>query len=272
MRFKHFAVSGLFVLISPVFGQFSISSDFRGDTLTMTYSRPTLRWMRPVTGAPYSGEHVFEHVQTLADGTRVTQTPASDRQWRDSEGRTRLERAAIPGPTPPWSFTIPEVHDPVAGFLYVIDDQNKVVHRFKLSPALESSGPAPTRIFPLSPQIAPPPTRSTAEKPGQPEVVQESLGSQNIEGVIAEGHRITRVIPVGSMGNDRPMTTVSEMWTSRELLLTVLSKTSDPRNGENSSRLTKISRVEPDPALFQPPAGYEIVDEKESFTMTLKKP
>jgi hypothetical protein len=42
--------------------------------------------------------------------------------------------------------------------------------------------------------------------------------------------------------------------------MAVLTRTSDPRRGESTTKLTNISRAEPDPSLFQPPAGYEIVD------------
>jgi len=63
------------------------------------------------------------------------------------------------------------------------------------------------------------------------------------------------------MGNDRPIVRVMESWLSPELKITVLSKSSDPRMGENTMRLQGIDRSEPDPALFRAPADYQIVDE-----------
>jgi hypothetical protein len=45
----------------------------------------------------------------------------------------------------------------------------------------------------------------------------------------------------------------------------------DPRIGERMQRTTNISRAEPDPALFQPPVGYSVMDENESITITLKR-
>jgi hypothetical protein len=86
------------------------------------------------------------------------------------------------------------------------------------------------------------------------------LGTETIEGVLAEGKRTTIVYPIGAVGNDRPITTVSETWMSTDLKTVVLSKHSDPRSGESTTRLTNISRAEPDPALFQIPSDYEIVD------------
>jgi hypothetical protein len=67
--------------------------------------------------------------------------------------------------------------------------------------------------------------------------------------------------PEGTMGNDRPITTVTETWTSADLKTVVLSKVSDPRFGDSTTKLTNIVMAEPDPALFQVPGEYSIVDE-----------
>jgi len=90
------------------------------------------------------------------------------------------------------------------------------------------------------------------------EVNQESLGTQSIEGVMAEGTRMTLTIPAGKIGNDRPIVTVNERWYSPELQTVVLTKNSDPRMGETTYRLTNINRSEPDPSLFQVPADYTV--------------
>ena len=86
----------------------------------------------------------------------------------------------------------------------------------------------------------------------------ESIGSQVIEGVKAEGHRTTNTIEVGAIGNDRPILVTGESWYSPELQTTVMSKHSDPRTGEENFRLIGINRNEPAPYLFQPPSGYTI--------------
>ena len=88
----------------------------------------------------------------------------------------------------------------------------------------------------------------------------ESLGVQNIEGVNAEGTRTTTTIPAGSIGNEREIDVVYEKWYSKELQMTVLSKHNDPRFGEQTYRLTNISRTEPPISLFSPPADYTIIN------------
>jgi hypothetical protein len=93
---------------------------------------------------------------------------------------------------------------------------------------------------------------------GDGEVNQEQLGTQAIEGVAAEGTRVTYTIPAGKIGNDRPIVTVNERWYSPELQTIVLTKNSDPRMGETTYRLTNIDRGEPDPSLFQVPGDYTV--------------
>lgn len=87
----------------------------------------------------------------------------------------------------------------------------------------------------------------------------EELGSQNIEGVEATGTRTVTTIPAGDIGNERPIEIVYERWYSNELELVVLSKHSDPRFGEQTYRLTNITRSEPDPSLFSMPSGYKLL-------------
>ena len=64
----------------------------------------------------------------------------------------------------------------------------------------------------------------------------------------------------------------NEFWYSPELKENILSTNHDPRSGEYVNRLINISRAEPDASLFQPPSDYTIVDEKDSFQITLKRP
>jgi hypothetical protein len=84
----------------------------------------------------------------------------------------------------------------------------------------------------------------------QLETNTESLGSQTMEGVVVNGVRTTHAIPAGQIGNDRPFSIVTEVWTSTDLKTIISSKRNDPRMGEQTFRLTNIVRGEPDPSLF----------------------
>jgi hypothetical protein len=88
--------------------------------------------------------------------------------------------------------------------------------------------------------------------------VKEDLGKQTIEGVLAEGTRTTVTIPAGEIGNERAIEVVSERWYSPELQLVVMTRHSDPRNGETTYKLTNINRAEPAKSLFEVPSDYTI--------------
>jgi hypothetical protein len=81
-----------------------------------------------------------------------------------------------------------------------------------------------------------------------------------MEGVLVNGVRSTSTIPAGQIGNDRPITIVTEVWTSPDLKTVVYSKRSDPRMGEQTFQLTNIVRAEPDPSLFTVPGDFKIID------------
>jgi hypothetical protein len=93
------------------------------------------------------------------------------------------------------------------------------------------------------------------------EANKESLGSQTMESVVASGVRTTRIIPAGQIGNDRPISIVTEVWTSAELKTIVSSKRNDPRMGEQTFRLTNVVRAEPDPSLFAVPPDFKMIDD-----------
>jgi hypothetical protein len=88
----------------------------------------------------------------------------------------------------------------------------------------------------------------------------EDLGTRTIEGVEAKGTRRTTTIPAGQIGNDRAIDIVSEQWHSPELQTLVYSRHSDPRMGETTYRLTRLSRAEPSKSLFEVPADYKVVE------------
>ena len=87
----------------------------------------------------------------------------------------------------------------------------------------------------------------------------EQLGTRMVEGVEAVGTRATQVIPAGTIGNDKDLVSTRETWFSPDLKLVVSSIRNDPRFGEIRYTLTNIQVTEPNPSLFQPPAGYTVL-------------
>ena len=238
----------------------------------------------PIKGAPFTATITNESVQTLADGTHITQS-SSGATARDSQGRTRQD-----APLPPignLSATdaphIVIIQDPVAGTSYTLNLTDKTAWKNPMPPmpaggtvasGVNISGTAVSTntVFIRAggdaaqmPDMAPPPLASQifiqkrlAEDAG--EVTTEDLGTQVMEGVQVTGTRSTQTIPVGKIGNDRPIVITTEVWTSPDLKTTVLSKRSDPRMGDQTFKLTNIQRSEPDPSLFTVPSDFKTTE------------
>ncbi len=146
-----------------------------------------------------------------------------------------------------------EISDPVARVSYAVNTQDKVAHKRTIAPPQ-------TRPFTRAMMGHDSRSREIPDA-ARPKLTDENLGSQTIEGLVVEGTRHTMTWPAGSaMGNDRPITSVIETWTSPDLKIVVLSQQTDPRNGEHTVKLVNINRGEPDAGLFQPPAGYRVVE------------
>jgi hypothetical protein len=201
---------------------------------------------------PFSADAVTTTSRTLPDGTHITRQ-TTVKMYRDSAGRTRTDRnpgQLMAGQAAPPAVIV--INDPVSGYNYILETANKIVRR---SP-IKSSRP-PMRPNPSATVATPPPAVANNLKP---RFKTEDLGTQTMEGLIVQGRRSSFTFPVGSVGNDREITNVSEVWTNNELRLMLLQTHSDPRNGEVTTKIENLSRTQPDANLFEPPADYAIVD------------
>jgi hypothetical protein len=217
-----------------------------------------------VQGAPYSATITNESVQTLADGNRIVQS-STGTTARDSMGRTRQD-----APLPPIGNMSPAaaphlvfLQDPVAQVSYTLNLTDKT--------AVKNPGFSGMALPGLSTSIAF--SDATIAKAPLPQIMiqshaiaeegqaqTEELGSKTMEGVMVTGMRTTHTIPAGQIGNDRPLSIVTEVWTSPDLKTVVYSKRSDPRMGDQTFQLTNIVRAEPDPSLFTVPSDFKILD------------
>jgi hypothetical protein len=137
------------------------------------------------------------------------------------------------------------IHDPTTSASYVLDLMNHTATR-TVWPQAQAGGRGNQ------------PNRSVRQE--QTNTKTESLGTQVIAGLVAEGTRTTLTIPAGQAGNSQAIQVVSERWYSPDLQVVVLSKRSDPRSGETVYQLTNISRSEPSSALFAAPPDFQISD------------
>jgi hypothetical protein len=234
----------------------------------------------PVQGAPYSATITTESVQTLADGNRIV-VKTTGFVARDSLGRTR-QQMELPAIGNLSAAKIPEIvfiQDPVAQVSYTLNLTDRTAHR--MSPIMAGQGgPGPdgrggepgTAIVIAGAGIATggplplPPSKDVVFVQNgmmsgeQSRTTSTDLGLQIIEGVVANGTRTTLAIPPGQIGNEKPISVVTEVWTSPDLKAIVYSKRNDPRMSEQTFQLTNIQRIEPNPSLFTVPSDFSIID------------
>ena len=241
----------------------------------------------PIKGAPFCATVVTEHTQNLSDGNRI-HTSESSQLCRDSQGRTRRDAGlnllgAAPQANSPRLVTIV---DPVEGFRYLLDTGSKTAQKmpigadkffFTSDKAIGDPGNGGNAVF-VERGSAANADGSSLSVPGADVNVHsmtinkagdesgrgsENLGDQTIEGIRATGTRVTTVIPAGKMGNEKPITVMSELWYSPELKVNVMTKHDDPWAGELKTEFQNVSTAEPDSSLFTVPADYTVIEDKD---------
>ena len=237
----------------------------------------------PIKGAPFTATITNESVQTLADGTHITQS-STGQTARDSQGRTRQD-TPLPSIGNLSATDAPHIvflQDPVAGTSYTLNLTDKTAWKNPMPPpppggvpggvTVSSTTSVSANTFYVRTGDGPPPPDAPLPPPGAQVFIQkrlaedagdvttEDLGTQTMEGVQVTGTRTTQTIPAGKIGNDRPIVITTEVWTSPDLKTTVLSKRNDPRMGEQTFKLTNIQRSEPDPSLFTVPSDFKVTE------------
>ena len=217
-----------------------------------------------VANLPYSATVKTTVVQKLADGTTITKVTTT-KEARDSEGRS-MHQVSMERPNGEPAIVNTTVNDPVNHTMthwMNLSKQATIVHLPEpksLAPNLSTrTNMAGGGLGSGEGQF--PGATPAQMQASQPKWQREQLGGKTIAGVYAEGIRITRTIPEGAEGNNRPMIRVSETWHSPELQITLLLVNSDPRTGTRTTEVTELDRAEPDPALFQVPEGYTVKDQ-----------
>ena len=225
-----------------------------------------------VPGAPYSAEETNTTTQMLFDGNRIVNT-STTKVYRDAQGRTRVERTlgnigSVPAGQPSVSVTI---NDPVAGVRYSLDSVSKTA--FKSAAGNPNEAEALLRMKKLADEKQTTAVTRSRTDSGtftfttsngavafKSAGKREDLGASNMAGVPVTGSRTTTVIPAGTMGNDRDITITEERWYSPDLKMNIMTKHSDPRMGETVFQVNNLTRMNPDPSLFQVPADYQVKD------------
>jgi hypothetical protein len=217
----------------------------------------------------YTVEFKIVNVQTLANGTTITRE-TTEKNARDSQGRT------LTVTTQP-QFSNGRISDRVENTQIMWSSVNKKAsvihlptedqrhgcwstdsHRFSIN---YPQADAPIRSGPVVAGTAGSIAGVELNASPKSERTREDLGTTNIQGLEAKGERWTTVIPAGRVGNDSPITTTQETWRAPGFPFPLRSISDDPRTGQRTRETTSLTIGEPDPNLFQPPEGYEVVNE-----------
>jgi hypothetical protein len=200
----------------------------------------------PVPHAPFSSTVTAEWTKVLEDGSTLT-VQNHRLVVRDGAGRIYQERRRL---VPKDSQEDPdlqriEISDPLTHKKYFCRTATHVC-------ALEDySGPEAATTQPVGTQ-----------EDNFGTLTREDLGKTSVNGVEAVGTRETRTLNPGAIGNERVIAIVKEIWFAPQLGINVSVKRMDPRHGTQVINVTEISQGEPDPKLFQVPAGYTVVDRR----------
>lgn len=223
-----------------------------------------------VTDSPFSATMIIESGEQKPDGSLTTKATTSQ-IYRDSKGRTRRDWLPETPSSTAAEPTRSVIHDAVAGFTYELDHRATSAQRTILVRPRERNSAdmeAAAKQAAGRSQMLPVPTTigiGNALQPGtsknSPANQPESLGSRNIEGILAEGTRLKVTLPAGAARNDKPVEIAVERWYAPGLKAVILVRRTDSRSGETTYRLTDINRNEPAAVLFTVPSNYKITDQ-----------
>lgn len=236
--------------------------------------------LKPVLNAPYQAEADTTTTQHLADGN-VIEKNHTTKMARDKQGRTWTEETV--DHMGPWSSqdsgpkTLIFIFDPVAGYSYTLHPDTKTAER-RASMA-SRKGPERGRNISEGKNVwfsakgagdAPQTIEYRTESQDSASAKTEKLGTQQVNGVAAQGKRTTHTIPANTIGNTLPIVDVNETWFSPDLQMVVQSKRTDPRFGDTTFDLKNIQRGDPPATLFQVPGDYAVKDAR-GFSAVMHK-
>lgn len=234
---KRTMILGFLILVGLALAIFLAQSRFETSVAQNNQppARGSTKGIKPVA---VTADVEMQETRILANGN-VLERKTEGKYFRDSQGRVRREQADL--------ITIT---DPTTAQNFVLNPKSNLATRL---------------VRPSTPPESPP----FAERPQSNVMVnhqrsteRSSLGTRTIEGVVVTGREFVSIIPANSrLGNREPIEVIFEIWTSDELQLPLLTIVKDPLNGDRMQRYVNIQKgVEPDPALFRVPNGYNVVE------------
>jgi hypothetical protein len=209
-------------------------------------------YIPPLLNAPFTAIVHTEWTRPLAEGgtyTFVNQRHVA----RDGKGRIYEERwlLAPRGSESQSRMNVIQIADPNAHTLYNCFTLQKPRHC-----TLETFAETPQMVYkPAIGTTGPLPNNMGSQ-------THEDLGIRPIEGIETHGTRDTINYNSGVMGSDQPFSTHREFWQAPHLGINLYSEVAGPNVGKQVFTLTDVTLTEPDPAVFELPEGYTVLDHR----------
>ncbi|WP_124847029.1 hypothetical protein [Acidipila sp. EB88] len=215
--------------------------DYRG-----VLQRASGIFVTPVPGAPFTAtvDLVSRHV--LPDSQQDVSTTLAHIA-RDGSGRIYNERRAMVASLPkdqdpPLLSAL--IYDPTNHLSTFLNPQTHLAHQQTLVREAWKTDPP-----------------NLGSHDGGVLTSQADLGNQFIRATQLQGTRKVWTVPATDSGTGQPVTITDEYWYAPALSIYLILKHNDPRTGEQIVAVQQVVAGEPDPATFQVPARFRIVDE-----------
>jgi hypothetical protein len=191
-----------------------------------------------IPDAPFTATVKIEWVRKLEDGS-ILLWKTHNLVARDGGGRTFQEyrKFASDGDTRETPIRQIMFCNPMTHEMYLCDPKGQTCH---LSHYYQ---PPPQLVSPLQ----------------ESNLTRVSLGNSLISGVETVGSKESTIVSTDEAATDRPITTTKEFWYSRQLGINIVLKRYDPRVGSQSFLVDNLVVGEPNPSLFEVPAGATIL-------------
>jgi len=191
---------------------------------------PAANMISSIKNAPFSGVLTSQLDQTLDDGTHINREN-QEVVMRDRQGRIYGERTV--------RSSGPGAHD--LQLITLLDPSRHVQYLctpLKICRTIRYRNPSGFRHL------------RGFDSSKDSNITVEDLGTADMNGIEVEGKRVTRTIPQGTIGNDRPLSIVDESWHSNQLDIDIQVKRTDPRMGTHTTMMNSIVAGEPDAKYF----------------------
>lgn len=268
-----FVFAGLMFLSQPAFAQAEVTTESNLIVSRGIGMMPGLQFGNLVKNSPVSARMTNRMVRELCDGNRIVHEQVT-LLYRDASGRVRREHSSA------GASSMIMISDPVEQQTWMLDETTRTAYKSQMfgrrvdavqaaaatmmaQPLHETASGAgnigtvdlaaalPSRPIVIS-------VGGTGSGTGQTTV--ESLGPDTIDGVWVEGTAYTTTYPANMFGNELPIVVQKTTWYAPELQMMVRSEERDPRMGTVTYTTEILSVEEPEPALFEIPGDYKIIE------------